>query len=163
MPERATISNTSPLLYLHLVDQLDLLPQLYGQVLIPPAVQAELEAGAQRGINVPPVEGLSWLRVTPLASQNLLPLVTDLGRGEAEVIGLGLERLNSRLLLDDTLARRIARLNGLQFTGTIGVILRAKQRGLLDAVEPVVLALRSSGLWLSDLLVAEVLRQAGES
>ena len=55
MPERATISNTSPLLYLHLVSQLDLLPQLYGQVLIPPAVQAELEAGAQRGINrLPP-------------------------------------------------------------------------------------------------------------
>jgi len=162
MPERVTICNTSPLLYLHVVGQLELLSQLYGQVLIPPAVQAELEAGAQHGINVPVVETLSWLRVTPLASQTLLPLATDLGRGEAGVIGLGLERPNSRLILDDALARRIARLNGLRFTGTMGVILRAKQRGLLDAVKPVVLALRNAGLWLSDSLVTEVLQQAGE-
>jgi predicted nucleic acid-binding protein len=162
MPERVTICNTSPLLYLHMVGQLELLPQLYGQVLIPPAVQAELEAGAQRGVSVPVVEALSWLQVTPLASHALLPLATDLGRGEAEVIGLGLEGPNCRLILDDELARRIARLNGLRFTGTMGVILRAKQRGLLDAVKPVVLALRNAGLWLSDSLVAEVLRQAGE-
>jgi len=125
-------------------------------------VQAELEAGAKRGVNVPVVEALSWLRVTPLASPALLPLATDLGRGEAEVIGLGLERPNSRLILDDTLARRIARLNRLRFTGTMGVVLRAKQRGLLDAVQPVVLALRNAGLWLSDSLVTQVLRQAGE-
>ncbi len=162
MPERVTICNTSPLLYLHLVGQLELLPQLYGQVLIPPAVQAELEAGAQRGVNVPVVEALSWLRVTPLASSALLPLATDLGRGEAEVIGLGLERPNSRLILDDALAHRIARLNRLRFTGTMGVVLRAKQRGLLDAVQPVVPALRNAGLWLSDSLVTQVLRQAGE-
>ena len=89
MPERVTICNTSPLLYLHIVGQLELLPQLYDQVLIPPAVQAELEAGAQRGISVPVVKALSWLRVTPLASRALLPLATDLGQGEAEVIGLG--------------------------------------------------------------------------
>jgi len=162
MPEEVTICNTSPLLYLHLVGQLDLLPQLYGQVLIPPAVQAELEAGAQRGVSVPMVETLSWLRVTRLASQALLPLATDLGRGEAEVIGLGLERPNCRLILDDALARRIARFNGLRFTGTVGVIVKAKQRGLLDAVKPVVLALRNAGLWLSDSLVTDVLREAGE-
>jgi predicted nucleic acid-binding protein len=163
MPERATISNTSPLLYLHLVGQLDLLHRLYEQVLIPPGVKAELEAGAQRGVNVPQVEALSWLRVTPLVSQSLLPLATDLGRGEAEVIGLGLERPTSRLLLDDTLARRIARLNHLRYTGTMGVILRAKQRGLLEAVKPVVLALLDAGLWLSDSLVVEVLQRADES
>jgi len=163
MPERATISNTSPLLYLHLVGQLDLLRRLYEQVLIPPGVKAELEAGAQRGVNVPQVEALSWLRVTPLISQSLLPLATDLGQGEAEVIGLGLERPTSRLLLDDTLARRIARLNHLRYTGTMGVILRAKQRGFLEAVKPVVLALLDAGLWLSDSLVAEVLRRADES
>jgi len=60
------------------VGQLELLPQLYDQVLIPPAVQAELEAGAQCGISVPVVKALSWLRVTPLASLWLSDsLVTD--------------------------------------------------------------------------------------
>lgn len=53
MPDKLTISNTSPLLYLHLVRQLDLLPRLYGEVFVPPAVEAELQAGAERGVDVP--------------------------------------------------------------------------------------------------------------
>lgn len=162
MPDQLTISNTSPLLYLHLVKQLDLLAQLYGKVLVPPAVEAELQVGAEQGINVPQIAALSWLKVTPLASDTSIPLVTDLGRGEAEVIALGLENPDSRLILDDTLARRIARLNKLQFTGTVGIIVRAKQVGLLTAVSPVLSALQKAGLWLSDALVTQVLHQAGE-
>lgn len=69
----------------------------------------------------------------------------------------------SRLILDDTLGRRIARLQHMQFTGTIGVIVRAKQRGLLPDLAPVIAALREAGLWLSEELIAEVLRQAGET
>lgn len=130
MPESTTFSNTSPLLYLHLIKQLELLPQLYGNVPIPPAVESELQAGA--------------------------------ARGEAEVIALGLENPHSRLILDDTLGRRIARLQQLQVTGTVGVVVKAKHAGLLPAVSPVIDALRKAGLWLSEGLVAEVLRQAGE-
>jgi len=86
----------------------------------------------------------------------------DLGRGEAEVIALGLENPNSRLILDDTLGRRIARLQSLRFTGTVGVIVKAKQSGIVSAVFPVIVALREAGLWLSNEVVTEVLRQAGE-
>ncbi len=162
MPEQLTICNTSPLLYLHLVKHLALLPKLYGRLLIPSAVQDELLAGAKQGVSVPVVENLPWLRVVATHSPELIPLITDLGRGEAEVIALGLERPGSRLVLDDALARRIARLNGLLFTGTVGVILKAKQRGFLETVEPVIFALRNAGLWLGDRLVAEALQQAGE-
>jgi uncharacterized protein len=163
MPERLTFCNTSPLLYLRLVGRLDLLAQLYGEVHIPPAVEAELRAGAQRGVDVPDVAALPWLRVVPLLSDKSIPLVMDLGRGEAEVIALGLENPGSRLILDDTLARRIARLQSLQFTGTIGVLIRAKQLGRLSTLSPVLSALREAGLWLSDELVNEVLIQAGEA
>ncbi len=89
-------------------------------------------------------------------------MVMDLGRGEAEVIALGLENPDSRLILDDTLGRRIARLQNLQFTGTVGVIVKAKQSGLVAAVLPIIVALREAGLWLSDEVVTEVLLQAGE-
>ncbi len=163
MPERRTISNTSPLLYLHLVRQLDLFPQLYGTVFVPPAVEAELQAGAERGVDVPQIKVLHWLQVMPLASVTSIPMVMDLGRGEAEVIALGLENPNSRLILDDTLGRRIARFQGLQFTGTVGVVVKAKQTGLVSAVSPIISALQEAGLWLSESLVAEVLRQAGEA
>jgi uncharacterized protein len=162
MPNKLTISNTSPLLYLHLVEHLDLLAQLYGEVFVPPAVEAELQAGAERGVDVPQVAALPWLEIMPLVSDISIPLVTDLGAGEAEVIALGLEKPDSRLILDDALARRIARLHKLQFTGTVGVIVKAKHAKLLNAVSPVLSALRDAGLWLSDALVNEVLRQAGE-
>jgi len=162
MPESTTISNTSPLLYLHLIKQLELLTQLYGKVYIPPAVESELQAGAARGVNVPQVSALPWLQVMPLASTTSIPIVMDLGRGEAEVIALGLENPHSRLILDDTLGRRIARLQQLQVTGTVGVVVKAKHAGYLPAVAPVIGALQKAGLWLSDAVVAEVLRQAGE-
>ena len=162
MPEPCTISNTSPLLYLHLIRQLDLLPRLYNAVFVPPAVVDELHAGAIRGVDVPQLTTLPWLRVMALASTASIPMVMDLGRGEAEVIALGLENPNSRLILDDTLGRRIARLQNLQFTGTVGVIVKAKQRGLVSAVLPVIVQLQEVGLWLSNEVVAEVLRQADE-
>jgi predicted nucleic acid-binding protein len=156
------ISNTSPLLYLNLVGHLWLLPELYGDVAIPPSVQAELQAGASGGIRVPHPSDHSWLRVVPLQSRQLLPLVTDLEPGESEAIGLALEHPGSRLILDDQLGRRIARLNRLTITGTLGVVLKAKAAGLVPSVTPVVQELRTAGLWLSDELVAAVLAQAGE-
>lgn len=162
MPESLTICNTSPLLYLHLVNWLVLLRQVYETIIIPPAVRDELLVGAERGINVPKIEELSRIEVLPLRSPDLIPLVTDLGRGEAETIALSLEYPGSLLIIDDALARRIARVSDLKFTGTLGVVVKAKQRGLLDAVDPVIAALREAGLWLGDELVSEVLRQAGE-
>ena len=91
MPEQLTICNTSPLLYLHQINKLDLLRQLYQVVWFPPAVEAELDAGAEMGINVPRLSLYPWLNKASLASDASIPLVTDLGRGEAEVIALGLE------------------------------------------------------------------------
>jgi len=163
MPDRLTISNTSPVLYLHLTGHLDLLAQLYGEVVVPSAVEDELRAGAERGVAVPDIAAIPWCRAMSVASSESIPLVIDLGRGEAEVIALGLENPGSRLVLDDTLARRIARLQNLSFTGTLGVLVKAKQRGLLLSISPVVDALRDAGLWLSDALVAEVLRLADEA
>jgi predicted nucleic acid-binding protein len=162
MPERLTISNTSPLLYLNLIDQLDLLRQLYGEIVIPMAVETELGVGAKQGIRVPSPNSIPWLRVTPLQAQHLIPAMTDLGPGEAEAIGLALENPGSRLILDDQLGRQVARLNRIPLTGTVGVILKAKERAYLRTVEPIIVALRNAGLWLDDALIELVLKQAGE-
>jgi predicted nucleic acid-binding protein len=162
MPDPLTISNTSPLLYLHLVRRLDLLRDLYGEVFLPPAVIEELQAGAEQGVDVPQIMNTPWLKVMKLISDTSIPLVIDLGRGEAEVIALGLENPESRLLLDDTLARRIARLHKLRFTGTVGVVIKAKQAGLISKVSPLITNLLDAGLWLHDSFIAEVLHQAGE-
>lgn len=162
MPDLAVIANTSPLLYLHQVSHLSILERLYGTVLVPPAVRRELQAGAGQGIDVPDVGALAWVHIRPVASAALVPVVVDLGDGEAEVLALGLETANSMLIIDDQLARRIADLHALRYTGTLGVLVKAKQAGLLSSVAAVITALRDKGMWLSDAIVTDVLRLSGE-
>lgn len=111
MPDRLVISNTSPLLYLHQVGHLELLPRLYGQVRIPSAVQDELRAGAELGISIPDLSSLEWLQVQSLRDTTLLPVVIDLGSGEAEAIALAIAHPGSLLILDDTL-RGLYRISG---------------------------------------------------
>jgi predicted nucleic acid-binding protein len=162
MPDRLVISNTSPLLYLHQVGHLELLPRLYGQVQVPSAVREELRAGAELGVAVPDIGTLDWLRVELLRDTSLLPVVIDLGPGEAEAIALAIAHPGSLLILDDTLGRRIARLNRLTYTGTLGILVKAKNQGLLPSVSPVIEALRSTTMYLTASLIETVLREAGE-
>lgn len=161
MLSRLVISNTSPLFYLHQINRLDLLQTLYGQITVPAAVQRELQAGQAQGLSVPPVETLGWVTLAA-AKASFLPNVTDLGEGEAEVIALGIENPGSLLILDDALGRRIARLYRLTCTGTLGVLIRAKQAGDLVQVQPEIESLRASGMWITADVVAMVLGLAGE-
>lgn len=135
MPE--VISNTSPLQYLYQADLLNLLPALYGPITLPQAVADELAQGRARGVALPDAASLPWATVRPVRQGTVLPLVTDLGPGEREVLALAVETPGSLVLIDDALARRHARLLGVVFTGTLGVILKAKRSGHLVAVRPV--------------------------
>jgi len=154
-----TICDTLPLLYLHLVGQLDLLHLLYSDIAIPPAVQSELVVGANQGVNVP--LQIPWIRVLPVQAQALMPIVTDLGLGESEVIGLALEHPGSRIIMDDQLGRHIAAANQMMLTGTLGVVLKAKQAGHLNEIKMLLNALSIAGLWMSDRLVESI--QANEA
>ena len=91
MPE--IISNTSPLQYLHQLGVLDVLPKLVTAVTVPPAVQDELTAGRKLGLNLPDLISLDWITVRRPSSSAALPMVTDLGAGEREVLALALETL----------------------------------------------------------------------
>lgn len=162
MPETLVIVNTSPLLYLHQVNCLELLPQLYGTITVLPAVLQELEIGKLQGVDVPEVNSIEWIQIRSVVSAAIILAVIDLGQGEAEVIALGLENPDSLLIFDDSLARRIADLYRLKYTGTLGVLVKAKQAGYLSAVAPVITMLRSKGMWLTDKIINDVLRLSGE-
>ena len=131
------ICNTSPLQYLHQADLLHLLPALFGSVQVPSAVVGELAEGRRRGFRLPELEELPWVTVRSVRDRKLLPLVKGLGNGEKEVLALGLEAPDHLLVLDDHDARRHAIAVGLEITGTLGVLLLSKERGLLDSVQPV--------------------------
>jgi uncharacterized protein len=161
MPDRQVITNTSPLFYLHQIDRLNLFPSLYGHVTVPIAVQRELQAGESQGHSIPILEQLNWVKLSS-ANARFLPNVTDLGEGEAEVIALGIENPGSLLILDDALGRRIANLYNLTCTGTLGVILRAKELGHLDQVQPIIQLLQERGMWLNQPVIETILRLARE-
>jgi predicted nucleic acid-binding protein len=113
-------------------------------------------------VEVPDVTALPWIEFKAVQSRALVPAIVDLGPGEAEVIGLGLEHPGSLLILDDRLARQVAALNRIPYTGTVGVLIKGKQAGHLESVRAALGALRAAGLWLSDEVVAAAVTLGGE-
>lgn len=161
MPE--IVCNTSPIQYLHQLKLLDILPALADPVLVPPAVVAEIEVGRQRGVEVPDLASLAWVTVCPPAGAPVLPLVTDLGRGETEVLALVLEQKARIAVLDDGLARAVAESLGLRIRGTLGLLLDAKQAGLIDAVAPLLDRLQALHFRLSAQTRTAVLKLCSET
>lgn len=156
------ICNTSPLQYLHQLGCLHLLPALVGQVIVPQAVAEELAAGTARGIDVPIPQSLEWLTIRRPASAAVLPLVTDLGPGETQVLALALELSEPVVILDDALARRVAETLGIRLTGTLGILLDAKRGGLIQTVLPLLDKLQALRFRLHPATRAAVSQLAGE-
>lgn len=151
-----TVSDSSPLIALAQVRQIDLLPKLFSALVIPPAVAAE---------TAPTLAVLpAWIRVLQL-KQPLHPETSKgpFGPGEKEAISLALETPPSQVILDDQPARRLARRLGLSVVGTVGILLAAKRLGHLEQVQPVLDALLKADFFLSPELCERVLIQAGES
>jgi len=144
----AVISNTSPIQYLYQIDALPLLPELFGTIIVPEAVVAELRAGRERNVLLPDPVDLPWMAMRSARQSALLPLATRLGDGEREVLALGLELPGALLVLDDRDARHHATVLGLKLTGTLGILLLAKERGKLDALRPLLDRLDALGFRL---------------
>lgn len=129
------VSDTSPILYLLLIEQLDFLPRLYQRILIPDAVQAEMQdPGAplilQNWIAEPP----SWLEIHP-APNNAPPTLQRLDPGEQAAILLA-QFLNANLLIvDDLDARKAAQQLGLTITGLLGILGEAAKRNWINFPE----------------------------
>jgi len=159
---REAICDTSPIQYLHQIGFLNLLPESYARTLIPPAVVEELRRGREMGIDLPDIRTLPWLQVRVPERWEKVPLTADLGAGEREVLALGLQVPGAVVILDERLARLHAEVMKLTFTGTLGILLRAKAEGRIPRIEPVIQHLDRLGFRLSSKTHAEILRLAGE-
>ena len=146
------ISNTSPLVYLHRLRELDLLQTLYTRLLVPEAVVDELQAGRDQGEDVPEVTGYDWIEVRAVRMPAVVTLISDLGAGEAQVLALALEMPGSL----------VARMRNIRQTGTAGVLLKTKQEGHISAVAPLLDRLLQLDFRLSDAVKASILKLAQE-
>lgn len=159
---RVVISNTSPIFYLNKLGYLNLLERLYGEIVIPYAVLEELEEGEKAGEDVPEISEYKWMRVRHISVPSHIKIIPDLGKGEAEVLALALEEKEHLLIIDDSLARRIAKLQSLKFTGTAGILLKAKKEGFINEVEPILNQLKDVGFFLREDMIANILKLSGE-
>lgn len=157
------ISNTSPLLYLYRIGGIEWLPKLFDEIWTPEAVRNELQAGRSKGYDVPNLDDYSWISIVSPKSTPSEWLALDLGVGELAAMALALENPDRVVLLDDMLARRTARVAGLQVWGTLKVLLEAKSNGILVKIEPYVSKLSDSGMWVSSEIKERILKLAGES
>ena len=162
------VSDTSTLISLAAIGLLDLLHQIFGEVLIPPAVAAEFNELRRREPDrfgsAPDLP--AWVRVVPAAPERALIVSLDRGlhSGEIEALALALEQRADLILVDERGARRAAARWGLRTLGLLGVLLVAKERRLVAAVAPLLDRLQAeTGFWIGAALRAQILREAGEA
>jgi hypothetical protein len=154
------VSNSTPLIAFARIGELDLLRRIVGRVVIPTAVRDEI-TGATNRAGADEVQHAAWIEVrTPTSVGGDLTVLLD--RGEAHTIALAEELGASQVLLDERAARALASARGLKIIGSAGLLVRAKERGLIEAVHPYLKRMRAQGVRFSDRFVRALLNQIGE-
>jgi predicted nucleic acid-binding protein len=160
--ERSFVVNASPLIFLARIDRLSLLPELAAGVVVPTAVVREVLAGKEAHPELAALGETDWLHVEPDGPLPEEIAAWDLGAGEAQVLALAHRQPSYEAVLDDQQARRCAREAGIPVVGTLGIVLRAKQRGKITAARPLIEQLLREGLYLSHQLVRAGLAEVDE-
>ncbi|MDX1521456.1 MAG: DUF3368 domain-containing protein [Anaerolineae bacterium] len=158
------VSNTTPLIGLATIQQFDLLQHLFVKIYISPAVYGEaVTAGREEGGAKREVSAADWIEIVPVKDQLAVEVLLDeLDRGEAETIVLAHELNADWVLMDEKKGRRKVTELGLNKIGTLGLLLKAKEVGLLSQIRPEVEQLRQHGFSVGQRVVDAVLQQAGE-
>lgn len=160
------LSNTGPIIGLAKIDKLSLLKELAEEVLIPPLVYRELLGKCGWESSRIDLAINSFIKVTELSeiSNEIKQVISTLDGGEKQVISLGSVTSGQLiLLLDDKAGRNAAKKLGLATTGLVGVLIFAKEKGLINEVSSLLEELRIQGYWLGDSLIRIAKNLAGET
>jgi predicted nucleic acid-binding protein len=154
------VINTGPIIALTAaLGSLQILDKLYENALVPLEVYSELLAG---GKNCPEVAALANLKSTCIAAKSVeIPdyLIAVLDSGEASVIqSASLENVTT-VAIDEKKGRRIARLHGLKVTGSVGILVKAFQKGYISNVDECFERMRTNGIWISKEIIEQAIRK----
>lgn len=154
------ISDTSSITNLYQIGEIDLLRKLFREVVITPGVQRELLALASQAS----IENIAWIKVIAPSNKELTDeLLGELDAGEAESIALAVEKKASYLIIDEYKGRLIAERYNVKIVGLLGLLIRAKQQGLVSSVKDEVDKLLQIGFRLNAKLIADTLKKIGEA
>jgi len=161
--KRSLVCDTTLLLYLGRIGQVEVLPALFEPVCVPEPVASELDMGRLMRRDTTNPRQLDWATLVPVSQRDMDTLPPNrLGVGERAVIAYAQSHAGYLAGLDDRQARLLAERMGLTVVGTIGILLRAKQANLIPAVRSLLDAVQSEGFRLGIDLYQEALRLAGE-
>jgi hypothetical protein len=156
------VVNASPVIFLAKLGRLEILRLGADRVFVPRGVLAEVQAkqdDAHRAVSS--LLG-SWLAECVVRESKRLPPLSDIGPGEREVLSQALELGAEEVVLDDLRARQAAASLNLGVVGTLGLLLAARKRGILQQLRPELAAIKAAGFRIAPALEREVLREAGE-
>ena len=159
---RKVIVNSTPLIALSKAECLDVLKELYGEITVPEAVFREVSA--KNDIVKRKLTTSDWIHVERIEDAKSRRMYkAKLHDGEVEVMILAQEHESNHLvIIDDEAARKTAEFLELTLTGTMGVLIKAKQQGIIATVMPIVRHMEENGIFFSEGLKERVRRLAGE-
>lgn len=149
---KTIISDTSCFIILTKIGELDLLHKVYGKII------TTLDIATEYGETLP-----DWVEINTVldkSKQQLLEMQID--KGESSAIALALETPDSTLIIDDYKARRIAERLGISYTGTIGVIIKARLLGIIPSIKPLLERIKQTDFRLSADLELQALKESKE-
>lgn len=159
--DAAAVIDASPLILLARSRHLDLLRHIAREVWVPEPVAEEILRRGAQDITARAIENTPWLTLRPAPEIPATILEWRLGAGESATLALarahGLEAM-----IDDLAGRKCAASLDISVRGTLGLVLVAKQRGLISAARPVVEDMMTAGLYLSRRVLDQALRRVGE-
>ena len=158
------ISDTSPVANLLIIDKLDVLYKTVGEIIIPPKVYIEITALKKYGVDTDPLDNLSWISVKEPQNVKLVgQYLSVLDEGESEAIVLAQELHADWLIMDEKIGRKFAEQLKIKTIGLLGILIKAKNEGVLNLVKPTLDELISlAGFWISKDVYRMVLKEAGE-
>lgn len=154
--------NASPLIFLTKGGFLELLHLVSPEIIVPAAVAKEIQEYGVSDVTAQAIASTSWLVVVETPPVPAIIQNWDLGAGESAVLTWGYLHPSTEVILDDLAARRCATALGIPVRGTLGLVLKAKQQGTIQAARPVLEQLRLCGMYLSDRVMNQALALVGE-
>lgn len=146
------VSDTSCLILLLKIDELGILKKMSNRVFVTSVIKDELKQ------DLP-----GWIQVLDAKDKHYQSILEiDLDKGEASAIALMLELDDAILLIDDLKGRKLVEKLGFKFSGTLGLLLKAKQIGIIKSIKPVLDKIRLTNFRFSEKLFADILNQAKE-
>lgn len=153
-------SNTTPFIALSSIQRLSLLPQLFSEVHAVYEVAEECQAGGR--IKVPPLHSLSWVKLIESTEPLHQSVLLELDKGEKHTLNMACQFNADKVIIDEKIGRNMAEYLGLNVVGTLGVLLAAKQNGLITSFSECVTDMQKQGIYYHPALVEKLAQYIGE-